>query len=463
LAAASDLLVRIGRDFAPARLAVSGGVEDMVLLDLASRYAVALEPFMLDTGRLHPETHALVAAAEARYRRRIAIYAPDAAAVEHYIRLNGVNGFYESVAQRKDCCGVRKVAPLKRALAGARAWVTGQRKDQSPTRSALAEPSGMPCTASTSSIRWPRGRRRTCGRTSAPTTFRSTRCTRRVIPRSAVRRARVRWRRARTRVPAAGGGRMRRARSAVCILDRDCRRFDRRERRVMNAPVESFVHTALSHLDVLEAEAIHILREIVAETERPALLFSGGKDSLVLLRLAEKAFRPGRFPFPLLHVDTGHNYPEVIAFRDARAAELGERLIVRTLDASIASGRVRLPRPDASRNAYQTVTLLDAIEEFGFTALFGGARRDEEKARAKERIVSFRDAFGQWDPKRQRPELWSLYNARVHAASTCERSRFPTGPSSTSGNTSRGSAWRCRQSTSRTGAPSYGATASWCR
>jgi len=182
-----------------------------------------------------------------------------------------------------------------------------------------------------------------------------------------------------------------------------------------NAPVESFVHTALSHLDVLEAEAIHILREIVAETERPALLFSGGKDSLVLLRLAEKAFRPGRFPFPLLHVDTGHNYPEVIAFRDARAAELGERLIVRTLDASIASGRVRLPRPDASRNAYQTVTLLDAIEEFGFTALFGGARRDEEKARAKERIVSFRDAFGQWDPKRQRPELWSLYNARVHA------------------------------------------------
>jgi len=139
LAAASDLLVRIGRDFAPARLAVSGGVEDMVLLDLASRYAVALEPFMLDTGRLHPETHALVAAAEARYRRRIAMYAPDAAAVEHYIRLNGVNGFYESVAQRKDCCGVRKVAPLKRALAGARAWVTGQRKDQSPTRSALAE------------------------------------------------------------------------------------------------------------------------------------------------------------------------------------------------------------------------------------------------------------------------------------------------------------------------------------
>ncbi len=182
----------------------------------------------------------------------------------------------------------------------------------------------------------------------------------------------------------------------------------------MNAVADLPLGSALSHLDMLEAEGIHILREIVAETERPALLFSGGKDSVVLLRLAEKAFRPCRFPFPLLHIDTGHNYPEVIAFRDARAAELGERLIVRTLDESIAKGRVRLPRPDASRNAYQTTTLLDAIEEFGFTALFGGARRDEEKARAKERIVSFRDTFGQWEPKRQRPELWSLYNARVH-------------------------------------------------
>ena len=169
-----------------------------------------------------------------------------------------------------------------------------------------------------------------------------------------------------------------------------------------------------AHLDALESEAIHVMREIVGETERPALLFSGGKDSVVLLRLAEKAFRPSRFPFPLLHIDTGHNFPEVIAFRDVRAAELGERLIVRTLDDSIARGRVHLPRPDASRNAYQSITLLDAIEEFGFTALFGGARRDEEKARAKERIVSHRDAFGQWDPKRQRPELWSLYNARVH-------------------------------------------------
>ncbi|MFO1350097.1 MAG: sulfate adenylyltransferase subunit CysD [Gammaproteobacteria bacterium] len=169
-----------------------------------------------------------------------------------------------------------------------------------------------------------------------------------------------------------------------------------------------------SHLDWLESEAIHIMREVVAECANPVLFFSGGKDSVVLLRLAEKAFRPGRFPFPLLHIDTGHNYPEVIQFRDARAAELGERLIVRSVEDSIARGRVRLRRPDESRNAHQSVTLLDAIQEFGFDACFGGARRDEEKARAKERMFSLRDEFGQWDPKNQRPELWSLYNTRVH-------------------------------------------------
>ena len=168
------------------------------------------------------------------------------------------------------------------------------------------------------------------------------------------------------------------------------------------------------HLSWLESEAIHILREGAGQCQRPVLLFSGGKDSLVLLRLAEKAFRPGRFPFPLLHVDTGHNFPEVIAFRDQRAAELGETLIVRSVEDSIARGRVLLKSPDESRNAHQSVTLLDAIAEFEFDACIGGARRDEEKARAKERVFSFRDSFGQWDPKNQRPELWNLYNARVH-------------------------------------------------
>ena len=171
--------------------------------------------------------------------------------------------------------------------------------------------------------------------------------------------------------------------------------------------------SVLTHLDWLEAEAIHILREAAGQASNPALLFSGGKDSLVLLRLAEKAFRPCRFPFPLLHIDTGHNYPEVIAFRDRRAAELGERLIVRAVEDSLARGTVRLRSSDEPRNRHQSVTLLEAIAEFQFDALIGGARRDEEKARAKERIFSFRDAFGQWDPKAQRPELWDLYNARI--------------------------------------------------
>ncbi len=170
----------------------------------------------------------------------------------------------------------------------------------------------------------------------------------------------------------------------------------------------------LNHLRTLEAEAVHIMREVAAELERPVLLFSGGKDSIVLLRLAEKAFRPAGFPFPIMHVDTGHNFPEVIEFRDRRVAELGERLIVATVQDSIDRGRaVEETGPRASRNRLQTVTLLDAISEHGFEAAFGGARRDEERARAKERVFSFRDDLGQWDPKRQRPELWSLYNGRI--------------------------------------------------
>jgi sulfate adenylyltransferase subunit 2 len=156
------------------------------------------------------------------------------------------------------------------------------------------------------------------------------------------------------------------------------------------------------------------MREVAGQCSNPVLLFSGGKDSLCLLRLAEKAFRPGRFPFPLMHIDTGHNYKEVTDFRDKRAAELGERLIVRSVEDSMARGTVVLKNEGESRNKHQSVTLLEAIEEFGFNACIGGARRDEEKARAKERIMSFRDEFGQWDPKNQRPELWNLYNARSH-------------------------------------------------
>ena len=171
----------------------------------------------------------------------------------------------------------------------------------------------------------------------------------------------------------------------------------------------------MSQLDVLEAEAIHVMREVAAEFERPVLLFSGGKDSIVMLALAEKAFWPARIPFPVMHVDTGHNFPEVIEFRDRRVAELSVRLIVASVQESIDAGRVAEETGrHASRNRLQTVTLLDAIEEHRFDALFGGARRDEEKARAKERVFSFRDEFGQWDPKNQRPELWNLYNTRLH-------------------------------------------------
>ena len=174
------------------------------------------------------------------------------------------------------------------------------------------------------------------------------------------------------------------------------------------------LHYELSYLETLEAESIHIFREVAAERERPVLLFSGGKDSLVLLRLAEKAFRPGRFPFPIMHVDTGHNFSEVIEFRDRLIASLGERLIVASVQDSIDSGRVvEETGPRASRNRLQTTTLLDAIAEHRFDAAFGGARRDEERARAKERVFSFRDDFGQWDPKRQRPEPWTLYNSRI--------------------------------------------------
>jgi sulfate adenylyltransferase subunit 2 len=170
----------------------------------------------------------------------------------------------------------------------------------------------------------------------------------------------------------------------------------------------------LSQLDVLEAESIHVIREVAAEFERPVLLFSGGKDSIVMLALAERAFRPARIPFPVMHVDTGHNFDEVLAFRDRRAAELGVRLIIASVQESIDSGRVVEETGKwASRNRLQTTTLLDAIADNRFDAVFGGARRDEEKARAKERVFSFRDEFGQWDPKNQRPELWNLYNSRI--------------------------------------------------
>ncbi|GAA6140992.1 sulfate adenylyltransferase subunit CysD [Hydrogenophaga sp. 5NK40-0174] len=183
---------------------------------------------------------------------------------------------------------------------------------------------------------------------------------------------------------------------------------------IQSALVQAHGHTlSNSHLDALEEETIFILREVAAAFERPTLLFSGGKDSLVMLKCAEKAFGAGRIPYPLLMIDTGHNFPEVTNFRDKRAKELGAELIVRSVEDSMKRGTVRLSHPGESRNAHQSVTLLEAIEEFRFDALIGGARRDEEKARAKERIFSHRDSFGQWQPKAQRPELWTLFNTRL--------------------------------------------------
>src|SRR5579871_1492367 len=174
------------------------------------------------------------------------------------------------------------------------------------------------------------------------------------------------------------------------------------------------MNTQLDYLDQLESEAIYILREVAGQFERPALLFSGGKDSITLVRLAEKAFRPGKFPFPLVHIDTGHNFQEALDFRDQLVKQLGENLIVRSVEDTIKTKKLTEPKGKfASRNALQTYTLLDTIEEFKFDALIGGARRDEEKARAKERIFSVRDEFGQWDPKRQRPELWNIYNGKI--------------------------------------------------
>jgi sulfate adenylyltransferase subunit 2 len=181
----------------------------------------------------------------------------------------------------------------------------------------------------------------------------------------------------------------------------------------MTATVAPIDARRVDELRLLEAEAVHIIREVVAELERPVLLFSAGKDSIVLLRLAEKAFRPAPLPFPVMHVDTGHNFPEVIEFRDRRVTGQGHKLIVASVQESIDAGRVPDPGPGASRNRQQTRTLLDALEAGGFDAAFGGARRDEERARAKERILSFRDEFGQWDPRAQRPEPWSLYNGRI--------------------------------------------------
>ena len=361
--------------------------EESVILDellrVSEETGAPLRVVTIDTGVLFEETMSTWRAFEERFGVRIDVQ--DA---------TSTNGPWTGP---ENCCGDAKVAALERALEGAEAWITGVRREQSETRANAGRADRTRLRPRHLEVQPARPLDR-----QGPVAAHNR-------ARPAVQPASRSWLRVdRLRHVHAAGQRARRALGG--------HREDRvRPARGSGGRMSTATRPQLTHLRALESEAIHVMREVAAEFERPVLLFSGGKDSIVLLRLAEKAFRPGRFPFPIMHVDTGHNFPEVIEFRDQLVAELGERLIVASVQESIDKGRVVEEKgPRASRNQLQTVTLLDAIAEHGFDAAFGGARRDEERARAKERVLSFRDDFGQWDPKNQRPELWNLYNGRIH-------------------------------------------------
>ncbi len=363
-----------------------------MLLDMLFAIEPKARVFAIDTHYLFPETYELWREVERRYDTKVEVFegpSPEELAATHG----------EQLWERKPdlYLAIAKVEPLVRALGGLDCWITGIRRDQAPTRAnapklgwdeahelwkanPLADWSDEDCWAYIRERGLPYNPLHDRGYESIGDTHST-------VP-GAGREGR--W---------AGTGR------TECGLHVP-------EAMTSGLPPRS--RKTLSHLDELEAEAIHIMREVAAERERPVLLFSGGKDSIVMLRLAEKAFRPAKFPFPVMHVDTGHNFPEVIEYRDRRVQELGERLVVASVQDSIDRGRVQEQTgPRASRNQLQTTTLLDALEEHGFDAAMGGARRDEERARAKERIFSFRDDFGQWNPRAQRPELWDIYNARI--------------------------------------------------
>ena len=382
---APELVAAVAERFgARASLACSFQKEETVLLDLLFAVEPKARVFAIDTHYLFPETYELWREVEQRYDTKIEVFEGPSAE-----ELTATHG--EKLWERSPdlYLAVAKLAPLARALGDAR--LLAHRRPPRPVADARERAEarlGRRARALEGEPARRLERRRLLGvhpRARAP------------LQPAARPGLRV-DRRHPFDDPRRGTGRP---------LGRNGQ--DRvRPAHVISAPVR------LSHLDELEAEAIHIMRELAAELERPVLLFSGGKDSIVLLRLAEKAFRPGKFPFPVMHVDTGHNFPEVIEYRDRRVAELGETLLVASVQESIDNGRVvEETGPRASRNQLQTTTLLDAIEEHRFDAAIGGARRDEERARAKERIFSFRDDFGQWNPRAQRPELWNLYNARV--------------------------------------------------
>ncbi len=391
----------------PVTQASSLGAEDVVITHLletlkasanASRWGSRFpaDVFVLNTGKLHAETLTLLETSRASSTLTWRVFEPAQEQAIAFIKTHGELAMRESLALRKSCCHIRKVEPLGRALAGYGAWITGMRAEQSAARAEVPsiDTSDTACTKYNPLVDWTWGD-----------------VLHYILINQVAYNALIDQ-----FYPSIGCEPCTRAVS----LGEDFRagRWWWEDERAKECGLHVTEHKKLSnaHLDALEEETIFILREVAAVFERPALLFSGGKDSLVLLKCAEKAFgsktNGGGLPYPLLMIDTGHNYQEVTDFRDLRAQELGAKLIVRSVEDSMARGTVRLRSPDEPRNAHQSVTLLEAIEEFRFDALIGGARRDEEKAPAKERIFSHRDSFGQWQPKNQRPELWNLFNTR---------------------------------------------------
>jgi sulfate adenylyltransferase subunit 2 len=412
-----DRLHTIQQNHRIVRFATSLAVEDVVLTDAIATNRLAIQIFTLDTGRLHRETQEMIGRCESQYQISIEIVVPDENDVADFTQQFGINGFYDSEQAKKACCHARKVEPLNKILKGADAWLTGQRKEQSVTRGELEfqefdiardMQKFNPLFDWTQDEIWAYVKTR--GVPVHPlhkqgyASIGCDPCTRAIRENEDVRAGRWWWLQSESKecglhvTPAV-------QQQAAKIIEKVSQ---------VNNPLPTINN---DYLDWLEAESIYIIREVVGQCANPAMLFSGGKDSIVMFHLARKAFRFGarkiKIPFPLVHIDTGHNYAEVIQFRDEIVAKTGSTLIIGHVEDSIRKGTVKLRKETDSRNAAQATTLLETIAEHRFDALMGGARRDEEKARAKERIFSFRDEFGQWDPKAQRPELWRLYNARI--------------------------------------------------
>jgi sulfate adenylyltransferase subunit 2 len=418
--------------------ASSLGAEDVVITHLLESLKAhtnhTADIFVLNTGKLHAETLVLLASSQATSTLPWRVFEPVQEQAILFVKTNGELAMRESLDLRKTCCHIRKVEPLARALHGYSAWMTGMRAEQSAARADVhaVDISDKARTKYNPLVDWTWGDvlhyivEHNVPYNALHDKFYPSigcePCTRAVSLGEDFRAGRWWWEDQNAKecglhvkndeliAPKVVG--------EMSQSDKGVSREPKTFLSLRDIPPTSQQRSKLnnSHLDALEEETIFILREVAAVFERPTLLFSGGKDSLVLLKCAEKAFGSkssgGGLPYPLLMIDTGHNYKEVTDFRDSRALELGAKLIVRNVEDSMARGTVRLRTPDEPRNAHQSVTLLEAIDEFRFDALIGGARRDEEKARAKERIFSHRDSFGQWQPKNQRPELWNLFNTR---------------------------------------------------